>query len=283
MFPIPSSIKNGLKEWVSLIQNRKGGTHMKYLLSVFACVLMLSLSLSSCTDRTSVSVSAEENPPEELFSVTLKETEDRGQAYLDSFIFLGESTTYHLKSRGVLSGGTETTQVWAPAGGTLNLDQTTSSVPLLYPDTGEYLTLSQAVTRKRPAFLLLTFGLNGAVQNIKRGEDYYKSCYRKLLDTVIAASPETKIILQSGFPVAANMDMSVYSCTLDQLNEHIETINGWVWELAEEYGLRYLSTNEILKDENGRLKMSYQNGDGHHLTRQAYLEILHYIRIHGYE
>ncbi len=256
---------------------------MKYQLSVFACILVLSLPLSSCTDRASVSVSAEEEPPGESTSVTLKETEDRGQAYLDSFIFLGESTTYHLKSRGVLSGGTETTQVWAPAGGTLNLDQTTASVPLLYPETGEYLTFSEALSRKQPAFLLLTFGLNGAVQNVKRGEEYYKSCYRKLLDTAIAASPKTKIILQSGFPVAANMDMSAYSCTLDQLNGHIDTINGWVWELAEEYGLRYLSTNEILKDENGRLKTVYQNGDGHHLTRSAYLEILHYIRTHGYE
>ena len=104
----------------------------------------------------------------------------------------------------------------------------------------------------------------------------------RLIDAVQKASPETKIILQSCFPVAENMDMSRYSISLDELNTAIQTINEWTLSLAEESDLRYLNTAEILTDRNGRLKLEYQNGDGHHLTRQAYEKILSYIRTHGY-
>ena len=56
---------------------------------------------------------------------------------IDKIIFLGESTTYHLKSRGVLSGGTQTTQVWAPKSGTLMLDTSTAHCRIVYPETNE--------------------------------------------------------------------------------------------------------------------------------------------------
>ena len=243
--------------------------------------LTLILSLSACATDPSRSAFAQEEtePP----STLLGETEDRGQDYLDSFIFFGESTTYHLKSRGVLSGGTETTQVWAPDNGTVNLDATTTALKIRYPETGEYLTVAQAAARKQPRYMLLTFGLNGAPGNVKRGADYFKGCYRQLIEAILEASPTTRIILQSAFPVASNMDMSRYTVTLDELNEHIDTLNGWTRELAEEMGLRYLNSAEILRDGQGRLKITYQNGDGHHLTKQAYLVLLEYIRTHGYQ
>ena len=79
------------------------------------------------------------------------------------------------------------------------------------------------------------------------------------------------------------MDMSNYSVTLEGLNGCIETLNGWAIELCEENGLRYLNVNEVLTDGQGRLKLEYQVGDGHHLTREAYIKILEYIRTHGYK
>lgn len=257
---------------------------MKTKRSILALPLLLTLTLCACSAEPSLSVSA---PPAEVEekndSVILQETEDAGQAYLDRFIFFGESTTYHLKNRGVLSGGTETLQVWGPDNGTVNLDSTVTTLKIRYPDTGEYLTVGEAAAKKRPDYLLLTFGLNGAPQNLKRGKEAYLSVYRKLLDELQAASPTTQIILQSCFPVASNMDVSNYSLTLDELNDAIRTINRWTLTLAEEYELPYLNTAEILTDEDGRLKLEYQNGDGYHLTREAYLEILRYIRTHCVE
>lgn len=251
---------------------------MNTTLSRILSLLLFLLLLPACQER-------KENPPEKETecSVLLLPTEDMGQDYLDSIVFFGESTTYHMKDREVLRGGKNTRQIWAPDSGTVNLDHSTPAIPLFYPDTGEHLTVGEAAKKKQPKFLVLTFGLNGAVQKIKRGENYYKDCYRALLDCIKEASPNTRIILQSAFPVAKNMDMSRYSVSVQALNESIDQINTWTEELAEEYEIRYLNTAEILKDESGFLKHSYQNGDGHHLTREAYLEILYYIRTHGYQ
>lgn len=263
---------------------------MKIKLSIFLiCTLLFTPALASCDRDSGRSASSQSGTPiggapvmAEDDGVKLPASRDGGSEYIDSFVFIGESTTYHMKSRGVLSGGRETKQIWAPPSGTLNLDLTVDSVKIDYPETGEALTIAEAAQRKKPAYVMLTFGLNGAVQNIRRGEKYYKNCYLKLINLIRDASPETVIILQSGFPVAKNMDMSSYTVTLDELNSYIDTINSWVYELARDEGLRYLDTSSILKDENNRLKSEYQAGDGYHLTTAAYREILYYIRTHMY-
>ena len=96
--------------------------------SILALTLLLSLSLCACAETPSLSVSTPSGEKETATSPILTETEDAGSAYLDRFVFFGESTTYHLKSRGVLSGGTATTQVWAPDSGTVNLDDTVTTL-----------------------------------------------------------------------------------------------------------------------------------------------------------
>ena len=263
---------------------------MKIKLLILTLAAHLCLSLLSCSkdkeqDESSESFTSEAPADTEvssLYTTLLCESEDRGMSYIDSFIFIGESTTYHMKSRGVLSGGTETKQIWSPKSGTMTLDLTADKIKIVYPETDEELTFFEAAKRKRPEYIIMTFGLNGAVQNINRGEDYFKACYKKLINAIKSASPNTKIILQSAFPVAENMDMSDYSVDLKTLNEYIDTINEWTYTLAEQEKLRYLDTAEILKDNNNNLKPEYQSGDGYHLTEQAYKQILYYIRTHGY-
>lgn len=251
---------------------------MKIRLSIPIFALALTLAFTSCSNDV-----ADVDSQSVISEAILEETEDRGQGYIDSLIFVGESTTYHLKSRGVLNGGTDTKQVWAPQNGTMNLDISTKNIKIIYPETGEPMTIAQAAERARPQYMIFTFGLNGAVQNINKGSDYYKSCYLSLINSVRKVSPETKIILQSAFPVASNMDMSNYSVDIKTLNEYIDTINSWTLELALSEELRYLNTAEILKDSSGNLRYELQVGDGHHLRTEAYTEILGYIRTHGYE
>ena len=252
----------------------------KTILRLSSLSLLLALSLSFPACRANDSLPAV-NEGSEASSAILARTEDLGEEYLDSFIFFGESTTYHLKNRGVLRGGKETTQVWGADNGTAILDTTIASFRIRYPETGELLTISEATGRKKPERIFLCFGLNGAVQFKKRGDAYFKDCYRILLREIRAASPNTKIVIASCFPVAENMDMSRYSITLDELNAILDELNAWALSLCEEEGISYLAVDEVLKDENGRLKKEYQNGDGHHLTREAYLEILSYLRTHG--
>lgn len=245
-----------------------------------AIFLLISLLLSpvSCASRTKADGIECNLPPSHILGVT----EDLGEEYLDGFIFFGESTTYHMKSRGVLRDGVNTKQVWAPPCGTVNLDPATKDIKIVYPETDKKLTVAEAAAQKKPEYIVFTFGLNGAVQKVNKGKELFCHSYLLLIDSVRKASPKTKIILQSAFPISKNMDTKSYTVSSETLNNYIDTINSWASELAEKEGLRYLNTSEALKDKDGYLCEEYDAGDGHHLSKEAYIKILTYIRTHGY-
>lgn len=238
---------------------------------LFLILLLFSFLLTSCNQK---STEASLNLTDSAIS-TKKVLE---QNFIDSIIFLGESTTYHMKSRGVLSGGTQTTQIWAPKSGTLMLDSATSSCRIVYPETGEEIDLCEAMRRKKPEYMLLTFGLNGASRSISRGSEYFKSCYAKLIRSLQEASPDTGIIIQSCFPIAKSMDMSEHSVDSKTLNEYIDIINGWSEELALTLNIPFIYSASVLKNSDGFLFEEYHVGDGYHLTREAYVKILEYIK-----
>lgn len=246
---------------------------------LFSIILVLAITLGGCKNRLENGDASSQKITDAFAESANKNTQKN---IIDEFIFLGESTTYHLKSRGVLSGGTQTTQVWAPKSGTLMLEPSTYCCRIIYPETGEELELCEAVKRKKPKYMLLTFGLNGAAKSISKGSEYFKSCYSRLINTIRSASPEAVIILQSCFPVGKNMDMSSHSVDASMLNSYINKLNGWAQELSQELGIQYINTAPLLKDNDGFLKQEFQADDGYHLTREAYLEILKYIKAQQY-
>lgn len=253
---------------------------MKYKLSIISLLLMTA-TLLGCARAVPNAPPTSPQDVEVIETAIAGETPDMGEEYVDSFIFFGESTTYHLKNRGVLKGGKDTCQVWSTRSGTLNLDTTVSSIQIVYPQTGEILSLGEALKRSTPERILLTFGLNGAVEKIKRGESYFRSCYLSLINTIRENSPQTKIILQSCFPIASSMDMSNYSVDAVTLNGYIDRINGWTLTLAEDEGLYFLNSATVMKGEDGFLRPEFDVGDGHHLSREAYLTMLRYLRTHA--
>ena len=246
----------------------------KRLSIIFLCFL-LCISGAGCTKGPDGATA--------YAQALLPEGQDAGEEYIDSFIFLGESTTYHLKSRGVLKGGTATKQVWSNKLGTINLDATIVSLKIVYPQTNEELSIAEALRRSRPERILLTFGLNGAVDKIRRGEEYFKACYLSLIELIRETSPDTDIILQSCFPIGRDMDMSAYTVDALTLNGYIDIINSWTLRLAAREGLKYLNTAEALRDGEGFLKAEYASEDFYHLNTEAYRVILSYIRTHPYK
>lgn len=203
----------------------------------------------------------------------LAETADAGQAYIDKLVFLGDSTTYGLRAYKMLAGGKDTTQVWTPKTGTLTLSQA-SFATIVYPETDEELTIADAVAKKKPEYLVITLGVNG-VSFMK--EDYFKSEYKKIIDSVQTASPDTKIICQSIFPVAKSY------ARLDSINNGlIDTANKWICETAAECGVKYLDTNSALRDADGWLPEDYHNGDGMHLQTNSFTIELNNIRTHAW-
>ena len=239
------------------------------MLKAILCILTASLLLVSC-GASNIS-----EAPIPVIVTQEKETDIKNN--IDDVIFLGESTTYHLKSRGVLSGGKETKQVWAPKSGTLMLDPSICDCRIIYPETNEEISLEEALQKKSPKIMLLTFGLNGATNFVARGDSYFKHCYQKLIDLIKKSSPNTRIIINSCFPVAQNMDMSRYTIDSKVLNSYIENLNVWAQELAVTNSIDYTDSASVIKDSNGFLSPRFQVDDGYHLNSSAYKLILEYL------
>jgi lysophospholipase L1-like esterase len=207
--------------------------------------------------------------------VRLGETPDAGREYLDQIIFLGDSTTYGI---GVYYGLGYTelcprTQVWTPASGTLTLSYYNIAT-VVYPETGEELPVADAVARAKPAYLVVTLGVNGISF---MDETWFIRDYISLVQMIQAASPDTKIILNSIYPVAAS-----YRYTGDINNDKINAANRWIERIAEQTGCRFLYSFESLVGADGYLPESLQNGDGLHLTGEAFTTVMQYIRTHAY-
>ncbi len=277
---------------------------IKILLVVIIVLLLINILLLSAWGVISLVVgnrdqtpSRPETPPSETQtdagdlpvvgtpdpSVVLEESADMGQEYIDSIIFLGDSTTYHMINRAVLTGGKQTKQVWSGASGWLNLDGTIHTTTIRYPDTGEEMTVAEAVALKKPEYLVITLGIDYGVAYCNQAK--FTTYYGKLLAAIKQASPDTKIMLQSIFPVSASYEQGFIDAGKEETgitNAKIDTANTWVMQLAKEYGCKYLDTASVLKNENGAMSAIYDAGDGIHMTADAYKAILQYIRTHGY-
>ncbi len=206
--------------------------------------------------------------------VILGVTEDAGREYLDKIIFLGDSTTYGI---GYYYGqGYDAlcppSQIWTPSSGTLTLsNQSTATV--VYPATGAEIPIIDAVTDAKPEIMLLTLGVNGVSF---MDEQWFVDEYTALVNNIKAASPDTKIILNSIYPVAAS-----YKHIDSISNEKILTANGWIERIAEATGSKYLNTYEVLV-KDGVLPESAHNGDGIHLSGETFGVVMEYIRTHAY-
>ncbi|MDD6189807.1 MAG: GDSL-type esterase/lipase family protein [Clostridiales bacterium] len=204
----------------------------------------------------------------------LGETADMGMEYIDKMVFLGDSTTYGMKYYAVLTGGKNTKQVWTPSNGTLTLSYQ-GFASIVYPEDGSEIPIRDAVSQSLPEYLVITLGVNGVSF---MDEDYFKSEYTDLVTDIQSLSPNTKIILQSIFPVASNYE---YLSSIN--NEKIAKANGWVLEVAENTGVKFLNTASALVGADGWLPQKYQNGDGLHLNETGFSVVLSYIRTHGYQ
>jgi lysophospholipase L1-like esterase len=174
----------------------------------------------------------------------------------------------------MLSGGRDTKQVWSTKSQTVTLNSEITNAKIIYPETGEEMTVPEAAALKKPQYLVISLGTNGVATLT---EAQFKYCYKKLINAVKEASPNTKIIVQSIYPVT--------SWYTGFSNEKINTANKWLLDIADETDVRYADTASVLKDKNGALKEAYNSdhNDGYHVNAEAYEKILHYLRTHGYQ
>jgi len=209
-------------------------------------------------------------------SSRLGRTPDYGQNYIDRMIFVCDTSISGLEHSGALDATQGRLQIWSGADGSLPLDYSIDKSHIVYPETGESLTVAEAAEIKRPEYIVITVGIENGVAYC--GEEKFKSYYSKLIDSLIESSPASKIILQSVFPVSEEYEEKHPSLT----NDKITRANLWIEELASEKDLKYLDTSSALKSDSGALDKAYDSGDGLHLNQSGYLAMLEYIRTHGY-
>ena len=184
-------------------------------------------------------------------------------------VFFGDSTTAHL----ALRGGIPHSRVWSGKGSTVLFETVNRTRCVHLSAEGLDLTLSEAVALKKPKILVITVGVSGGAGQMPR--DAFLENYRTLLESVRAASPETKILVQSILPLA---DGSVrYYNRLTK--EAVLEANAWIASLCSDMGIPFVDTHARLLDpQTGYLKKEYQNDDYMHLTASAYEVVLASLR-----
>lgn len=187
-------------------------------------------------------------------------------AFLDTLTFLGDSTTAHMQQRSKIPAA----RIWAAKDRYLNLDSRITYAKIIAPDTGKEETIASVAARLRPVRLVITLGADYGVYYYRDKPEVFRLYYEKLLDAISAASPETELILQSVFPVAATCRVLT--------NEMIDRANAVIREIAEKRGLFYVDQKPILADKDGFLRPEFCfSDDGIHLTESAYSAILSHL------
>lgn len=285
---------------------KKGPLNLAWLAAIALCVLLsvIALIFASCSslesggkdDSSAASSQTGEQQPgsvqtssgqtqqppaqetpnvPQASAAVLSQTSDAGREYLDKIVFLGDSTTYGIGYY-YDQGYTELcppSQIWTPSSGTLTLSYY-SVATVVYPETGEEIPIVDAVTRAQPEIMLLTLGVNGVSF---MDEEWFISDYTALINNIKTASPNTKIILNSIYPVAKSYG------SIDSIsNEKIVAANGWIQRIAEATGCKYLNTYEVLVGPDGALPEDSHNGDGIHLNGETFEIVMEYIRTHAY-
>ncbi len=200
------------------------------------------------------------------------ETEDAGQDYLDSLIFLVDSTTIGLRNYGILSGGSETKQVWATPSGVLAVADIAES-KIVYPGDGSIISAANAAMVLQPRILVISLG-NDGVANIDRFD--FIDHYERLIHSIWDSSPSTWILC-----------LPLTSVTIDYVSQDglspakCNEANEWIQTVCADTGAIYCDAVSTVQDVSGTLLQEYASADGKTLNSTGLARILQYLRTHA--
>lgn len=198
----------------------------------------------------------------------LSETKYVSDDYFNNALFLGDSRTVALQANSFIPKK-NTFAVNGISHVTYLTQQFTDEV------TGVTGDIFSIVKKRKPDKIYVALGVNG-VAFIEKNT--FLSRYEELIDGLMEASPESKIIVQCILPVNENN----YTGGNPNLNNNtIDNMNRELLGLAERKGIFYLDISYVLKDENNRLAAAYDSGDGLHFSFTGYSAVYDGICRHG--
>ena len=206
------------------------------------------------------------------FSATvLPETEDAGQEYIDTTLFLGDSNTARMyRVFDYCSYDNAIGSVGMSARSLQNY------ACVKFSGYGSYVTMPQAVALMQPRRVIVTFGTNDLDPNYSATA--FAENYRAGLQAIADAYPAADIIVNAIPPLGRSHSNA--SLTQSQVDEY----NKAIVEMCDANGWKFLNSAEALKDAaTGYAKEGYvESSDGIHLTRAAMDALFTYIRTHSY-
>lgn len=206
------------------------------------------------------------------FSATvLPETEDAGQEYIDTTLFLGDSNTARMYR--VFDYCSYDNAIGSVGMSARSLQKYAC---VKFSGYGSYVTMPQAVALMQPRRVIVTFGTNDLDPNYSAAS--FAENYRAGLQAIADAYPAADIIVNAIPPLGRSHSNA--SLTQSQVDEY----NKAIVEMCDANGWKFLNSAEALKDAaTGYAKEGYvESSDGIHLTRAAMDALFTYIRTHSY-
>ncbi len=183
--------------------------------------------------------------------------------YFDDTVFVGDSISFGIASYGYSTFD----HVFAKVGLSQHSALTSRCV---YTSKTNSMTIADALKLAKPGKVILTIGIN-IIYSYK--SDAFYNDYKKLVEKIKNATPDSKIIIQSILPVTQK-----WANANGKPNSHQAIIyaNQKLYEIAKEYDCYFLHSFEDLCDENGFMISEYSS-DGLHLSRKGYEKMFNHI------
>ncbi len=281
----PDKTKNSISKSINYIitQAKKGSKlHIGMiagaaLIAVLALVLLIG-ALGGSNDESGDYVENEIDQAydkdrealdtDQLGLTILGETDDAGQEYIDSTLFIGDSNTVRTQVYG------HTTWDNVVAAVSMGVQHITSLKMTYFKGYDEPVTVPEAVKIIQPQRIIITYGTNNT---IGYEIDDFIDMYKKGLNAIEEAYPYADIIINSIPPVDKEREnLAITMQTIDKMNKALA-------EMAKEEGYKFLNSAEALKDEEtGFAKKDYTIGDGVHLSKKGMDAMFEYFRTHAY-
>ena len=203
--------------------------------------------------------------------IELNGTQDAGIEYVLSLTYLCDSTIIGLND--YASGlGNAKANLWTDSGTGLPAAAAYDTM-IVSPSDASQLTPVNAAMVYQPKRLVIYIGGDGLASAT---EESFTAGYKKLIESVLASSPNTSVVCCSIGSIAA-----AYTGSDGLTVEQFAKANEWIESVCRETGVKFADLASILNGENGYLKVEYAAPDGRSLNSAGINELINYFRYHA--
>lgn len=202
-----------------------------------------------------------------MYKNTILEEEDKEYDYFKDTVFLGDSNTLFLHTKGkYIDAG----QTWGK--NNLNIAQINTSTFTTYIDRVEH-TLVDALNNNKPKFLIVSTGINAPLYMAK---DKYINETEKFIKFMKENYPDTKIAFVSTFPVTTG--------TLDiSLQKRINELNYYLVDICHKNNVKYINFADEVRSQSGYANQEFFDCTGEldcgfHLNSKGREKYINYIK-----